>query len=312
MYNYTQLSDDVARNQVRAGSSPGLALVTNPIPPGQASANHPLVYAPVGLSGLAIAFNIDRAPPEPDNPNDPNSLTPAQKLNGERFPSMKLTPRLVAKLLTQSYQRAVQVVPDAMKNNPLGLLLDPEFLDLNPDYKGSINSSTPPPGPDALVQLGSADVTRLLWSWLQADPDASAFLAGTPDPSGMVINPANLNLPLPTSTFPRNDHSCKENINLGNGVKGTLCTQDARPFTNDMHDAGRSASRGDSKEQTLGLSSSGTAAVLAKLPRQDPGRQALLAVVDAATATRYGLPTAELRNTRRPVRRPHHREPAGR
>jgi len=63
LYSYTQLTDDVSCNQVLDGSSPGLGLVTNPIPPDQAPPDQPLVYAPVGLSGLTIAFNIEHQPP---------------------------------------------------------------------------------------------------------------------------------------------------------------------------------------------------------------------------------------------------------
>jgi hypothetical protein len=62
-----------------------------------------------------------------------------------------------------------------------------------------------------------------------------------------------------------------------------------------MHDAGRSASRGDSQARNLEIASNG-APTPTKIPRQAPGQRALLAVVDAATATRYGLPTAALRN----------------
>ncbi|MGH3781911.1 MAG: hypothetical protein ACRDRO_15140 [Pseudonocardiaceae bacterium] len=292
LYSYSQLPDDVSRNLVLGGASPGLALVTNPIPPDQAPSDHPLVYAPVGLSGLAIAFNVEHQPPDPQDPEAPP--TPEQELAGQRFTSMKLTPRLVAKLLTQSYQAAVEAPPASMKNNPQGLLTDPEFLDLNPDYKGFTSDNTP--APDALVQIDGADVTSLLWSWVKADPDASAFLAGKPDPSGMVINENNKNLVLPTSTFPRNDQSCTDQ-GLGLGVTGTFCTLDAHPFTNDMHDAGRSAARGDTKGQTL-VVGAGNQAVPAKVGRQQAGRRALLAVVDAATAVRYGLPTAQLLNAK--------------
>jgi phosphate ABC transporter phosphate-binding protein len=192
LYSYTQLTDDVTRSQVLGGSSPGLALVTNPIPPDQMPADHPLVYAPVGLSGLTIAFNIEHQPPSTAPPAD-------LQHDGQRFTSMKLTPRLVAKLLTQSYQGAVVGPPDYLKNNPAGLTVDPEFLALNPEYKGFANLITPS---DALVQLGGSDLTSLLWSWVTADPDANAFLAGTPDPFGMVVNPNNKNLTLPTSTSP--------------------------------------------------------------------------------------------------------------
>jgi hypothetical protein len=293
VYNYSQVSDDVARNLVEVGQSPGLALMTNPVPADQVPPEHPLVYAPVALSGLAIAFNIER---------QTNSLSSAadQLLNGQRFTSMKLTPRLVAKLLTQSYQRAVagyqsRQVPDYLKNNPPGLTVDPEFLDLNPDYKGFAAHFQPP---DALVQLGGSDLTSVLWSWVKADPDASAFLAGTPDPHGMVVNKENKDLPLPTSTFPRNDQSCVENV-VGNTTPPVTlksCTLDIHPFFNDMHAAALAASRGDSGSQSPQFSNDRHEVVLTKDDRQPPGSRALLAVVDAATAVRYGLPMASVLN----------------
>jgi hypothetical protein len=283
LFSYTQLTDDVARSQVEAG---GLALVTNPLPADQVPADHPLVYAPVGLSGLTIAFNIDHQPPS-------NAPAAQLQLNGQRFTSMKLTPRLVAKLLTQSYGQAAEdgQSSSAMKNNPIGLLFDPEFLALNPDYRGfADNRQTPVP--DALAQLNGADVTSLLWSWVKADPDASAFLTGTPDPFGMVINPQNQNLVLPTSHFPRNDQSCTP-ITIGT-VSFQTCTLDDHPYANDMHDAGRSASRGDSLTRTTGVTNG--LPVSQKVSRQFDGQQALLAVVDTATAAQYDLPTAQLLN----------------
>ncbi|MGH3695420.1 MAG: hypothetical protein ACRDRX_15765 [Pseudonocardiaceae bacterium] len=283
-YSYTQLSDDISRSEVLAGGTPGLALITNPIPPEEVPEDRPLVYAPVGLSGLAIAFNVEHQP-SPVAP--PEEL----KLGGERFTSMKLTPRLVAKLLTQSYLFALQSPPESLKNNPLGLTVDPEFLKLNPEYKGFANGNKPP---DALVQLGGSDLTELLWSWVQADPDANAFLSGAADENGMVVNPANADLTLPTSSFPRNDQSCEERP-IGSGVTAKICTLDSHPFTNDMHDAGRSASRGDSQARTIVLGSDNNPTPK-KVDRQPPGQRALLAVVDAATADRYGLQTAALRN----------------
>jgi hypothetical protein len=284
LYNYTQLGDEVIRSQVLDGSSPGLALMTNPIPPDQAPPDRPLVYAPVGLSGLAIAFNVEHqaapgAPPE------------QVQLDGQRFPSMKLTPQLVAKLLTQSYQGAVAGQPDYLKTNPTGLTVDPEFLKINSDYTAFANFNIPP---DALVQLTNSDLTSLLWSWVKADPDARDFLAGKPDPSGMVVNPNNKDLALPTSTFPRNDQGCLEVV-VGTGLTGKICTLDSHPFTNDMHDSGLSASRGDTQARTV-VDGGGGTAVVKKVDRQPPGRRAVLALVDAATASRYGLPTAQLQN----------------
>src|SRR5262249_42275765 len=83
LYSYSQLPDDVARAGVLDGSPPGLALVTNPVPPDQAPVDNPLIYAPIVLSGLAIAFNIDHQPSGLAN-------DAAKKLDGQRFQSMKL------------------------------------------------------------------------------------------------------------------------------------------------------------------------------------------------------------------------------
>jgi hypothetical protein len=288
LYSYVQLTDDVARSGVLDGTSPGLALITDPVPADQAPPDRPLVYAPVGLSGLVIAFNIE---------HQPSPIAPADKLqfDGQRFTSMKLTPRLVAKLLTQSYQGAVagypRSTPDYLKNNPSGLTRDPEFLALNPEYQDFAQFNSPP---DALVQLGGSDVTSLLWDWVKADPDASAFLAGTPDENKMVVNPNNKGLTLPVSTFPRNDQSCAD-INQVS-VTLTTCTLDVHPFTLDMHDGGLATSRGDTKGQIPDLAADNTTVTVKKQDRQSPNQRALIAVVDAATATRYGLPTASLRN----------------
>ncbi len=256
LFSYTQLPDDVARSQVQDGR---LALVDNPIPPDQAPTDHPPIYAPVGLSGLTIAFDVERQP-------DPSTAVPDDlKLNGLRFTSMKLTPRLVAKLLTQSYRSSVEA-PDVVKNNPRGLLFDPEFIALNPEYTGFGDFSAPVP--DVLVQINGADVTSLLWSWVKADTDASAFLTGSPDPSGMRINPNNVNLVLPTDTFPRNDQSCTDA--LQDGVTLRTCNLDTHPYTKDMHDAGRSASRGDTEAQRPVIDSG--IAVPKRVDRQSPGR----------------------------------------
>jgi hypothetical protein len=284
LFSYTQLTDDVARSQVPSGP---LAIVTDPIPPDQVAADHPLVYAPMGLSALAIAFNINY------QPDAEHQSAGDLALNGRRFTSMKLTPRLVAKLLTQSYRFALLDQPPEMKNNPTGLLADPEFLNLNPEYQGFVDRGLTVPDP--LVQINGADITSLLWRWITADPDARAFLAGSPDPFGMVINPNNKNLVLPTSTFPRNDQSCATTTDdFGNSL--TNCNLDLHPYATDMHNAGRSASRGDSQARQNIFDNTVHQPVSTKFPRQLIGARALMAVVDAATAARYDLPTAQLLN----------------
>lgn len=287
-FSYTQLSDDVIRSQVLDGSSPGLALMTNPAPPDQVSPDHPLLYAPVGLSGLAIAFNIVHQPNPTASPDD-------LAQDGIRFPSMKLNARLVAKLLTQSYRNAVEGSPDYLSKNPAGLTVDPEFLALNPEYTGFSFFVQPP---DALAQLGTSDLTSLLWTWIKDDPDANAFMSGTPDKWGMVVNPNNETSTLPISSYPRNDPSCVDVlIDAGTHLTAKKCALDTHPYTNDMHDSGRAASRGDTKGHIPAQGTTATSIVFPALPRQSPNQLSLLAVVDTATAARYNLPTASLLNT---------------
>jgi len=282
LFGYTQVSDLVARRQLLESTEPGMVMMTDPVPPGEVLQSRPLVYAPIAVSGLSIGFFIERqAGPLP---------TPAHELvDGLRFFELKLNQRLVAKLLTQSYRSAVVGSADYLKDNPFGLTTDPEFLQLNPEYDDLQQWTVVP---DALVSLTTADVTELLWRWVVSDADARAFLAGTPDPWKMVINPNNRDIDLPAPSYPRNDQLC-----FGDGTPFRVCTLDAHPFANDMHEAGRAASRGD----TLGRTASGVpnddgTPRLSKLDRQTPGRRGVLAVVDTAIAQRYGLPTAALRN----------------
>ncbi|HEX6360856.1 hypothetical protein [Actinophytocola sp.] len=282
LFGLTQLSDDVVRNQLLQSDDPGLAMLSEPVPPDDERPDRPLVYAPVAVSGLTVAYYIERQVP-------PDASEEDKLRDGERFTDLKLTPRLVAKLLTQSYRGSVVGNTDHIAGNPAGLADDPEFLDLNPSYKGSQYWTTIS---DALVALPTQDANALLWRWVLGDADAKTFLAGAPDEHGMVVNPNNKNLTLPAPTFPRNDQTCYEA-----DPRFRFCTLDAHPFANDMHEAGRAIGRGDS----LGRTASGTpnpdgTPKLSKTDRQSPGRHGLLAVVDAATAARYGLQTARLRN----------------
>lgn len=286
IFSYTQFTDDLARNDVLGGNPGVLDIVANPADPEQVLPSRPVVYAPVALAGTAIAFSVDRQ--ALGRVEDP--------LNGARFEEMNLTPRLVAKLLTQSYRDANSGAGDPLQTtflagNPSSLTRDEEFLKYNPLYRDRDSTNRPV---EALVQISVADSTSQLWSWVLGDADARAFVTGTADESGMVVNPANAGLTAPVPNFPRNDQSC--NLIPLPGTDGVrLCTSDERQYANDMHQAARSASRGD----TLGRTPSSINDVTKRIsfvanPRQPPGKSGLLAVADAASAARYGLPTARL------------------
>jgi hypothetical protein len=159
----------------------------------EATAQDPNVYAPIAVSGAAVVFNIDhRSRPVEGVPADvvARDTTP--------FTEMKLTPRLLAKLLTSSYISSLPSGADFSHmgfenydnpgDNAFNLTTDPDFLAVNdPEWQyQDINS---PSVADALIPMGRSDLAWAFWSYIIADPDARAFLNGEPDPWGMKVNP---------------------------------------------------------------------------------------------------------------------------
>ena len=186
-YSFSTNSDAVARAQILDGLAPvgfsGLPLSAGGLDneqDRQTLAKTKLVYAPAAISGVVIAFNAEFG-------------------NG-RQEHMVLSPRLMAKLLTQSYPFTVPTSSsDPAKNiahlpaqnqKTTFLYLDPEFVALNPtNYLQFIRTpSLVLPGPSG------ADALRQVWRWIQADADAVSFLNGAPAPGGMTVNPYYLPL----------------------------------------------------------------------------------------------------------------------
>ena len=111
-----------------------------------------------------------------------------------RQDSLKLSPRLLAKLLTQSYEFTVPWnSSDPQKNfahlpavnrSYLYFNQDPDFRALNPNWaQFTTNPAIVLPGP------AGADAIRQLWRWILGDAEAKTWIAGTPDTWGMSINP---------------------------------------------------------------------------------------------------------------------------
>ncbi|MEJ2854126.1 MULTISPECIES: hypothetical protein [unclassified Saccharothrix] len=284
VFGFTQVPDGIARDQL-AVSDPGMVLMSEPQSPDQAT--RPVVYAPVAVSGFAIAFVLERQSRGPEVEPDPL----VWGRDGQLMTDLKLTPRLVAKLLTQSYRDVVPGGQDYLANNPRRLNEDPEFLDLNPEYRtyGALMNAL-----DILSPSTDLDAVTALWTWIDADPDARAFLNGAPDPHGMVVNKNYKGLALPVPNFPKQDLTCVDLPKIG-----PECALLLRPLAADLHEAGRAISRGDTLGKTPnGLPDPADPAKpgYSRVPRQSIGERSLLAVVDTATAARYGLPTAKLRN----------------
>ncbi|MDF2555218.1 MAG: hypothetical protein K0R60_1113, partial [Microbacterium sp.] len=182
---FTLLSTTESDSAAQANTIPDapLALTSYAIDPSAGVADG-LTYAPIGLTGIAITFAIDRKP---------LSSAPQEVRDRARraFTEMKLTPRLVAKLLTSSYLDALPTDADRSHlgggANPRNLLKDPEFLALNDPEWGE--QAIVGAVADVMVPQGRSGALRALWTYVWADAEARDFLAGGADPYGMTVNP---------------------------------------------------------------------------------------------------------------------------
>ncbi|CAN5439342.1 hypothetical protein BH10ACT4_BH10ACT4_03820 [soil metagenome] len=182
-YSFSTNPDVIARHQLLEGTA-SVAYASFPLSAGELTTNDDrdvlaktrLSYAPVAVSGVALAF--------------------LGEFDSGRQTKLTLSPRLIAKLLTQSYPFQIPTSSgdepskaiahlDPVNRKYRYLNQDPEFQKLNPTTwpAFSQNPGIVVPGP------ASADAIRQLWRWILADTDAAAFLAGNPDPSGMTVNP---------------------------------------------------------------------------------------------------------------------------
>jgi hypothetical protein len=283
VYGYSQVTDDQARLSL-TGIDPGMVFVDSPAPPSEQA---PQVYAPVAVSGLAIALNI-----EWQNKFGPDTTEADTLREGRRISDLNLTPRLVAKLLTQSYLSGADGKRPSIQGNPPGPSKDPEFIKYNPDFDRQLEL----PFGDALVPIGQSDLATRLWQWILADPDAKAFLTGSPDPWGMKVNPAYSSQTWPQDNYPKSDLYCIP-LRADDQKDHDWCTLDMHPYANNMHDTARYAARGDTLVRN-GTSRDTVGNVIGwkKGNPQLAGKRGVLAVTDVATAERYGLPMARLQN----------------
>lgn len=312
-FSYTSLSDDRARQQLAtaAPGAPGMAALSRPIEPTSLDAEKPAVYAPLSLSGVTIGFNIERVAAR-----DASGIAlkdPAEKpLAGTRVARLNLTPRLVAKLLAQSYQDqfgGFRPPYEWYKNNTKNLLADPDFVQFNPEFENLAQGSVGGPG-RLVVELPSSDAAYEVWRWVLADPEASAWLAGAKDPWGMQVNPvystnpalnpsnAAFGDPVP-NFFPKSDPFCyQDETRLADAptmLPRPLCGIDIAPYVSSMQDAAvatRAARDGAVTDKNFRATSPDNA--WKPEPPQPPGRRVMLSITDTASAARYGLQTAKL------------------
>ncbi len=307
-YSYAPVGDNSARQQLASSlpGAPGMVVVSRPLPAATADPKSPVVYAPLAVSAVVIGFNIER---------NPRFDAPAAEgqLGGLRVANLYLTPRLVAKLLTQSYRGQITVgdqdpaYPWASRN-PIQLALDPDFLQFNPEFELLFMLADRQFG-GLQLPAGNSDAAQQVWEWVFADPEALAWLNGQPDQWGMKVNPvystsAGLNptgfafgTPVPTG-FPKSDPFCYQAPARGPKnqiVPAPLCGTDWMPYNRGFADSARivrvASDRARIINNPFALSASD---VWKASPPQKLSQRAILAITDTPAAARFGVQTARL------------------
>jgi hypothetical protein len=307
-YAYGTVPDASARQQIVLAEpgAPGMAVVSAPLDPASVDPASPAVYAPLTLSGTVIAFNVERTP----------TLTaPAdeQALAGVPVSQLNLTPRLVAKLLTQSYADQVQIDGpkppyDWLKGNPFQMGADPEFLQFNPEFN-QLRIANARNFSGLVLPADNSDAAQQLWAYVLADPEAKAWLDGKPDQWGMKVNPvyatsASANPsgiafadPVPSS-FPKSDPYCFQAQPTGSGGTLTppaLCGTDWMPYAGSFREAAHITRIADDGAKVVENTLANTTdQIWGRDIPQILGMRSMLGVSDSASAFQYGVQTARL------------------
>ena len=249
--DYTAIGEPQTRLDVASGTT-DTGLVIDPLAAKDEKAAG-VVYSPVSITGLVVAFQVDDA-------------------NGRPVTSMRLNARLVAKLITASYRSGGDA---AVTNNPVNLFRDPEFLKLNPGVAWPGGA----PGNHPLLLGDLSDTTEALTRWIWHDPQARAFIKGTPDPWGMKVNANYKNVGMPFSNYPLLDQVITSSFQPISGMDALARQLSIAQFPGAVVTVENGVN------------------VTIKPPRQNPGAREVIGILDAADAARFRLPTAALENT---------------
>ncbi len=275
-FQHVQFSEPGSRNLLDTGSIEA-ALVGGP--PAQAFTK-PVVQAPIALTGFAIAYRVDTS-------------------SGEEAKTLNLTPRLLAKLLTMSYPGSVGLRTEytALSANPLDMVGDPEFRALNPGMMTYLDGYNITPAATLYSISADSDVVAAVTAYINADPDARAWLDGKADPWGMVVNPNYKKIALPTNAWPVLDNFVSK---LAESTNPCLAFNPvpflplvAGPVSNPAAIT-LNMQYGIANSQIVCKDQGQPNQKLTGMGRQVPGRRALFGVVSLADAERYALPTASL------------------
>jgi hypothetical protein len=282
---HVQTGEPEARNLVATGGAEA-AFTSYAQPNGYGK---PVVNAPVAITGFSIAYDVDGS-------------------NGEPYTSLKLSPRLLAKLLTESYpgELFMKQEDSALANNPLNITEDPEFQALNP---GINPIAIPGAASDAASELmaiaSNSDVMEALTTYINDDPTARAWLNGTPDQWGMVVNPAYKGIQLPVdqwpllSTFEPKDYYQTDNNDClyNDPVPWQPLVAAPEPSLEDLSESVQYAQANSTIVCDQPTPDSQVGEKLVTDGQQTPGHQFMIAITPLADDQRYLLQTAALQTT---------------
>ena len=270
-----------ARSIFLAGGDDNVALTTDPASgPGK----HPFTYAPVGITAASVAYWVD---------NDKTGLP---------YTNLKLTPLLLTKMLTQSYeygqappgyactpaelQHPPTTAPGCdpgVLHDPQNVLSDPEFRQLNPGlHLNEVQSATVGV---PTVQQGQSDMTWEVTRWIAANQASSSFLTGQVDQWGEHVNTFYLNLQYPTQQFISQDNRgpvAYDYTPVSPPSRVATYMADNQPSGNYWVDGPCIGSHADNCPQSF--------------TAEMPGQRQLFAVLDNADAQSFLMPTMKIEN----------------
>ena len=233
VYSFSATIESTSTSSLNDPTGAGLAFTTIPIGSeatrtgGSPPPNLPkILYAPVAVTALGFGFNIAVD-------------------GGFVSTPMKLTPRLVAKALTQAY---LSEIPDYLpsdttdwpgpawvRGNPDTIVADPKFQALNPSVTDHAIGGPLPP----LIVGDHSALNQQLWHWIQASPAAKSWLGGAADATDNVgADPDYQAYSLGTDPtidwFPRAYKKCYDGGPVPNANpprEKTLCSLDKLPYS---------------------------------------------------------------------------------
>jgi hypothetical protein len=280
-FSYASTPEPTNTAQLTSPGGAGLAFTTIPIGSEATRAGNPppaaipAVYAPVAVSAITFGFNINLD-------------------NGFISTPVKLTPRLVAKALTQSYRNDLPdsaSPPDWAKDNPTAINKDPEFIKLNPEVG---NRALGDPVAPLLTNDHSA-INQQIWAWILHDSTARDWLNGKPDEYGMRVNEQYRALNLtaaPIDSFPR----AASSADVGQRVPRT--SEDLLPYVENYDDAASRVRAANNPEGAAWdpnkISPSGELGWWGNGGIETAGSTMMWAISDSANLANYGLVPADL------------------